>query len=128
MSKTERVATFAERLNMALLMRGKKQIDLVQATKVNKSTISRYLRGEREPKSVALFKIAGFLEVSEAWLLGYDVPVERTPEQKKNDDLVQVIAKLRNDPDFFEVVSILAGLPPAEYASIKLLLSRLGEQ
>ena len=128
MNKPERAATFAERLNKALLLRGKKQIDLVQATGVNKSTISRYLRGEREPKQIALYKIAVFLEVSEAWLLGYDVPMEKTAEQKKNDDLVQVIAKLRNDPDFFEVVSILAGLPPAEYASIKLLLSRLGEQ
>lgn len=128
MSKTERSVPFAERLNTALAVRGKKQVDLVQATGVNKSTISRYLRGEREPKSLALFKIASFLGVSEAWLLGYEVPMERTAEQKKNDDLVQVIAKLRKDPDFFEVVSILASLPPAEYASIKLLLSRLGEQ
>ena len=128
MNIPERAATFAERLNTALLLRGKKQVDLVQATGVNKSTISRYLRGEREPKQIALYKIAVFLEVSEAWLLGYDVPMEKTAEQKKNDDLVQVIAKLRSDPDFFEVVSILAGLPPAEYASIKLLLSRLGEQ
>lgn len=130
MHNNERSATFAERLDLALTLRGKKQVDLVQATKVNKSTVSRYLRGEREPKSLALFKIANFLDISEAWLLGYDVPMEKekTAEQKKNDDLVQVIAKLRKDPDFFEVVSILAGLPPAEYASIKLLLSRLGEQ
>lgn len=127
MNNTEKATTFANRLNLALAARGKKQIDLVQATGVNKSTVSRYLRGEREPKQSALFKIAGFLEVSEAWLLGYDVPMERSAEQKKNDDLVQVIAKLRKDPEFFEVVSILAGLPPAEYASIKLLLSRLGE-
>lgn len=127
MNNTERATTFANRLNLALSARGRKQIDLVQATGVNKSTISRYIRGEREPKQSALFKIASFLEVSEAWLLGYDVPMERTAEQKKNDDLVQVIAKLRKDPEFFEVVSILAGLPSAEYDSVKLLLSRLGK-
>lgn len=126
MSNTERATTFANRLSLALAARGKKQIELVQATGVNKSTISRYLKGEREPKQTALFKIANFLEVSEAWLLGYNVPMERTAEQKKNDDLVQVIAKLRKDPEFFEVVSILASLPSAEYDSIKLLLSRLG--
>ena len=128
MNNTERSTTFANRLNLALAARGKKQIDLVQATGVNKSTVSRYLRGEREPKQSALFKIANLLEVSEAWLLGYDVPMERTAEQKKNDDLVQVIAKLRKDPEFFEVVSILAGLPSEEYDNVKFLLSRLSKQ
>ena len=68
------------------------------------------------------------LGVSEAWLLGYDVPKNRTAEQKKNDDLVQVIAKLRSDPEFFEVVSKLASLPTAEYSSIKQLLSALGNK
>ena len=128
MYNAERAATIAERLNEALRLRDKKQIDLVQATGVNKSTVSRYLRGEREPKTPALYKLALFLNVSEAWLLGYNVPMERTAEQKKNDDLVQVIAKLRKDPEFFEVVSILAGLPQEEYVSVKLLLSRLGNK
>ena len=35
---------------------------------------------------------------------------------------------MRKDPDFFEVVSMLAGLKPAEYESIKHLLSALGNK
>ena len=53
------------------------------------------------------------------------MPRSRTPEQKKNDALVDVITQLRKDPEFFDVVSQLADLPPDEYGSIKLLISSL---
>lgn len=127
MENYERVATTRERIREAMIEAGKKQADLVRETGLNRGTISRYLSGEVEPRQEATHKLAIALGVSEMWLWGYDVPRTRTSEQKKNDDLVQVIAKLRKDPEFFEVVSILASLPPAEYASVKLLLSRLGE-
>lgn len=126
-SQKERTAALKDRLHEALLMRNMKAIDLSNKTGIAKSTLSYYLAGKAAPKADRLHIICKALNISEAWLLGFNVPMERTAEQKKNDDLVQVIAKLRKDPDFFEVVSILASLPPAEYASVKLLLSRLGE-
>ena len=125
MYKTEKVATIAERLNEALRIRGKKQIDLVQGTGVNKSTISRYLRGEREPKQTALLKLARVLNVSEAWLLGFDVPMERTPEQKKNDDLVTIVGMLRKNPDLFEMVNLLTQLPAEDYDRVKVIITAL---
>ncbi len=128
MSKLERVATTAERLAEAMKDAGKMQIEVAKAADLSHSTISRYLAGAVEPRQDATHKMAVFLNVSELWLWGYDVPKNRTAEQKKNDDLVQVIAKLRKDPDFFEVVSKLASLPAAEYASIKQLLSALGDK
>lgn len=128
MDNYERVALTKDRLREAMRDAGMTQSDLARATGLNRATISRYLSGEVEPRQEAAHKLAVALGVAEFWLWGHDVPKDRTDVQKKNDDLVQVIAKLRGDPEFFEVVSILAGLPPAEYASIKLLLSRLGEQ
>lgn len=125
MSKLERIATTAERLAEAMKDAGKKQIELANETGLSHSTISRYLSGAVEPRQIATHKLAVALNVSEMWLWGYDLPKNRTAEQKKNDDLVQVIAKLRKDPEFFEVVSRLASLPAAEYASIKQLLSVL---
>ena len=68
------------------------------------------------------------LGVSEAWLLGYDVPKQRSASQKKNDHLAEVVVKLRNDDDFYEVVSMLAQLQPAEYASIKQILAALNNK
>lgn len=125
MYKTEKVATIADRLNEALRIRGKKQIDLVQGTGVNKSTISRYLRGEREPKQTALLKLARVLNVSEAWLLGFDVAMERTPEQKKNDDLVKIVGMLRKNPDLFEVFNLLTQLPTEDYDRVKVIITAL---
>ena len=128
MNKMERVAATPERLKEAMRDAGKKQIDLARETGLSHSTISRYLSGAVEPRQDATHKLAIALGVSEMWLWGYDVPKVRTAEQKKNDDLVVVIAKLRKDPDFFEVVSTLASLKPAEYESIKQILSALGDK
>ena len=128
MNKMERLAATPERLKEAMRDAGKKQIDLARETGLSHSTISRYLSGAVEPRQEATHKLAIALGVSEMWLWGYEVPKVRTAEQKKNDDLVIVIAKLRKDPEFFEVVSKLASLPPAEYASIKQILSALGDK
>ncbi len=125
MKEKKRVASTPERLREAMEDAGKKQIELSVETGLSHSTISRYLSGKVEPRQEAIIKLAKALGVSEWWLWGYDVPRSRTPEQQKNDALVDVIKLLRIDPDFFDVVSQLAELPPEEYDSIKLLISSL---
>lgn len=66
-----------KRIQTALDIRGMKQVDLVNLTGIGKSSISTYLSGEYEPKQKNLYKIAKALDVSESWLMGYDVPMER---------------------------------------------------
>ena len=66
-----------KRIQTALDIRGMKQVDLVNITGIGKSSISTYLSGEYEPKQKNLYKIAKALDVSESWLMGYDVPMER---------------------------------------------------
>lgn len=114
-----------ERLRVAMTLRGMKAVELCNITNIPKGAISYYLAGKSQPKADRVHLISKALDVSEAWLMGFDVPMQRSAEQKKNDDLVQVIAKLRKDPGFYEVVSMLAELPEAEYASIKQLLEAL---
>lgn len=128
MKELKQVAATSERLREAMRAAEKKQIELANDTGLSHSSISRYLSGQMEPKSKAINKLAVALNVSEMWLWGYDVPRSRTAEQKKNDALVDVIKQLRIDPDFFDVVSQLAELPPEEYGSIKLLISSLRKQ
>jgi transcriptional regulator with XRE-family HTH domain len=121
----ERVALTKDRLKEAMNKAGKKQADLVRETGLNRGTISRYLSGEVEPRQDAAYKLALALNVSETWLWGYDVPAERTAMQKKNDDLVKIIAQMRKDPKFFEIVSKLAGLPAEQYDSLTTIISAL---
>lgn len=124
----ERREDFKVRLAAALSLRGLRAADLCERTGIPKGAVSYYLSGKSKPKSDRLYEIARALSVSEAWLLGFDVPMERSAEQKKNDDLVRVIAKLRKDPEFFEVVSLFAELPADQYASVKGIISALAQK
>lgn len=72
--------SFKKRMNRAMDLRGMKQIDLVEKTGLPKSAISQYVSGKFEPKQTALFLIAQALDVSEAWLMGYDVEMDKLPE------------------------------------------------
>ena len=128
MKPYERVALTKDRLREAMRNEGKKQADLVRETGLNRGTISRYLSGEVEPRQDAAYKLALALNVSETWLWGYDVPQERTASQKKNDDLVKIIAQMRKDPKFFGIVSMLAELPAEQYDSLTTIISALGKK
>lgn len=44
---------------------------------MSKQSISMYISGSRNPKRPTVKAIAEALNVSEAWLMGYDVPMER---------------------------------------------------
>ena len=72
-----RVSTCAKRLATALNIRRMKQSELCQLAKIPKSSLSQYLSGDYEPKQDRVYDIAKVLNVSEAWLMGYDVPMER---------------------------------------------------
>ena len=128
MANKERVSEFKERLRIALTIRNMKAIELSEKTDVPKGAISYYLAGKSQPKADRLYKISAALNVSEAWLLGFDIPMERTAEQKKNDDLVKIIAQMRRDPKFFDIVSKLAELPAEQYDSLTTIISALGKK
>jgi len=83
-----------------------RQADLVNLTGIGKSSISTYISGEYEPKQKNIYKIAKALDVSEAWLMGLDVPMERKePAIRINDEL---IAKIKNNPKLQELIDILS--------------------
>ena len=44
---------------------------------MNKSDISQYCSGKVEPNQEKLFILGNALNVNEAWLMGFDVPMER---------------------------------------------------
>lgn len=76
-NETQRIDTFANRLNTAMNARNMKQTDLVERTNLSKQQISQYVNGKFEAKQQAVYTLAQVLDVSEAWLMGYDVPMEK---------------------------------------------------
>ena len=74
--------TFKNRLVQAMQYRGIKAAELAKRTGLSKAQISQYTNGVYEAKQTALYKLAVALDVSEAWLMGYDVDMERLISQK----------------------------------------------
>lgn len=120
-------STISKRLREAMEKAEKKQADLVRETGLDRGSISSYLSGKYEPKQKAIYKLARALDVSEAWLLGYDVPMNRTDDQRKNDQLAQLIVRLRTDESFYKTVAALAALNESQYRGIEQLVAALNE-
>lgn len=84
--KRERVTNTAGRLREIMEMRDLRQADLVRLVApycekyhilMGKSSISLYVNGKVEPNQGKLFILGQALGVSEAWLMGFDVPMEK---------------------------------------------------
>lgn len=84
--------SFASRMRKAMEIRDMKQTDLVEKTGLPKSAISQYYSGKYEPKQKGIYLIAKALDVSESWLMGYDVPMERT-STKYPDNILKIETK-----------------------------------
>ena len=123
MNKWSKVATTAERLRVAIDNAQIKAADLSRMTEISKGSIHHYLAGTYEPKANAINKLAVALNVSESWLWGYDVPMERTDMQKKNDQLVKLVTRMRRDEKFAEAVKMLNELDADKYENVFQILS-----
>lgn len=82
--------TFANRLKKALDYNNMKPIDLARKTNINKSLISSYLSGVCKAKQDKLDIIARTLGVSEAWLMGYDVDMDREWFEEKEPSEISI--------------------------------------
>lgn len=78
--------TFANRLKKALDYNNMKPVELANKTGINKSLISNYLSGNFKAKQDKVNIIAETLNVSEGWLMGYDVDMDRDwlPDNEEN--------------------------------------------
>lgn len=75
--------SFSNRLEKAMQMRNLKASELSEKAHIPKSAISQYLSGLYEAKQKSIFKLASVLNVSEAWLMGMDVPMEKITKLDK---------------------------------------------
>ena len=98
---------FHERLKYAMNLSGLTQTDLCQKTKIPKSAMSQYISGAFKPKDDRTFLLAKALNVDEAWLMGYDVPMEKSnlkpPEIATDTVTFPVIGEIAAGYDHFAV-------------------------
>lgn len=89
--------TFANRLKKALNYNNMRPIDLVNKTGISKTQISNYLSGNYKAKQDKLYIIAKTLNVSEAWLMGYDDEMNKKSYDAIIKELLDLFSKLNDN-------------------------------
>ena len=95
------------RIKEAMHLRNKTQAELCEITGIPKSAMSQYVSGKFVPKQTRIYLLAKALNVNEAWLMGYDVPMERdsqqteqktepAPESSETDPVEEMVKQLTN--------------------------------
>ncbi len=94
-----KVSNTAVRLQDLMRQKNLRQVDFLSLLKpfcqkynikFGKSHLSLYLAGKVEPKQDKLAIIAEAFNVSEAWLMGYDVPMCSDHDLAKSEELIRV--------------------------------------
>lgn len=93
------MATSTERINQIMKEKKLRQIDVLNMAKqyqekynikFYKSHLSQYVNGKSNPDNEKIFLLSKIFDVSEAWLLGYDVPrnkIENNKEKESNQGI-----------------------------------------
>ncbi len=115
------------RIAEALSIKGWKQVDLVERTGIAKASINAWVKQNWQPKQKSLMKMAQVLGVSEMWLAGYDVPMERPVAQIKNDELVQLITEIRKNNDLQRLFSSICNLTGDQRKTIETMVNELNK-
>ncbi len=91
---------FSKRLKETMINRGITQSDLSAMTSIRASSISDWLNDKYSPKQDKIAIIAKALNVSPAWLMGYD---EENNEETKgyydDPEVAQLANEIKNDPE-----------------------------
>ena len=119
-------SNFAKRLSEAMELRNMKAVHICNISEelykegkifkpIYKGTLSAYLNGLYEAKSDNIYALALILNISEAWLMGLDVPIKRMSDEeraKQNSLNTSNVAPLPDKPTPLPVLGkISAGLP-----------------
>ena len=116
------------RMKQALQMRGMKQVELADKTGIDKGQISSYLSGKYKPKQENLSLMAVALNVSEYWLMGMDVAMERTAGAAREEQLQRVQVYARQMYEMKEpgkVLKLYEQLSEENRAKVRTYMERL---
>lgn len=115
------MVAFNEQLKKAMQQKGISQTELCKRTGISKGAMSQYLSGKFKPKQSRTFLIAKALNVSEAWLMGFDNADMNRHETQKDESAFHltdhekdVVIAYRQQPSMQEAVDRLLGVSETE--------------
>ena len=113
------------RIADALNIRGIKAVELVEKTGLSKSSVSHWINQHWQPKQRPLMLMAKCLDVSEMWLAGYDVPMERPAAQKNIDELAKLVNEIRKNDKLKSVCLNLSTLDNKQLDTISVMIEQI---
>ena len=125
------MAKFNIRLRELRKSRGLSQQKLADYTKVTKSSINMYERGEREPSLETIEMFADFFNVDMDYIIGTsEVPNKALVSdwevmQQTNEEMADLYFQMRKNEKLAEVIKILCKLPPERLDAVLLFLQAL---
>lgn len=86
------------------------QTELCKKTGIQKSALSNYLNGDREPRQNQVSLLADPFNINPSWLMGYDVPMflNETPN-KPYDQLLKIYER---NIKLKELIDLYLNVPP----------------
>lgn len=111
-----KLSSTSDRLKEIMKERKLKQVDILKLSepfqkkyniKLSKSNISEYVNGKSNPDQHKVYLLAKTLDVSEPWLMGYDVPIKL---EWSNYDENTDIDKIKLDIKICEVYGMKSGI------------------
>lgn len=117
--------TTSDRLKQIMRERGLKQSDILRMIKpiakrfgddvgIGSNALSQYVQGKVLPRQDKLTLLGLALNVSEAWLMGYDVPKERTlppMNREVSDSDLRLLDAYHANPSAQVFINRMLGLP-----------------
>ena len=95
--KAKKTATVSERLVQLMRIFDIRQIDICKNARIDKSSMSQYVNGNRNMKQNTIDKIAQTYNINPTWLMGYDVPMSSPDSDKYINLLCGMINKMDDD-------------------------------
>ena len=113
------------RISEALAIRGMRQVELCELTGIKKASVNGWVKQNWQPKQEALYKMAKVLDVSEMWLAGYDVPMERPIAQVKLDEISLLVEEMKRNDRVKDLYIKIAKLSPDQFTLIEGMVNQL---
>ena len=113
------------RIEEALRLRGIKQVELMEKTGISKASINHWIKQRYQPKQEPLYKMAKALNVSELWLAGFDVPMERDPKRIKADQLTLLTNQLRDNDNLIRLMTYAVKLTDKQIIIVESMIKEL---
>lgn len=122
------MAEFKDRLREALTIRNMSAAELARLSQVNEGAISQYKKGAYKATQENLDRLAKTLNVSIAWLMGADVPMEKEcnnlfPLELTEQEKMLIIA-YRKHPEMQKSVNLLLGIDTDTFTAERLTAAR----